>query len=73
MCLLLHKVSLFCLMKDEALFGNGRRVRSAPEEKGLQLDVLTGRSNSATGRPSRRAKKGEVIEVITKDMIRKLK
>ncbi|XP_065056282.1 cilia- and flagella-associated protein 45-like [Rhopilema esculentum] len=58
---------------DEALFGNGRRVRSAPEEKGLQLDFLTGRSNSATGRPSRRAKKGEVIEVITKDMIRKLK
>jgi len=60
---------------DESLFGNNRRVRSAPEEKGLQTDVLTGRSNSASGPTTRRPKKkpNEVIEVITKDMIRKLK
>ena len=47
-------------------------MRSAPEEKGMQIDLLTGRSNSASGR-TKKGKDGEIIEVITKDMIRKLK
>lgn len=57
---------------DESLFGSQRRVRSAPEEKVLPVDLLTGRSNSASGR-TKKPKDPEIIQVITKDMIRKLK
>eukprot|EP00794_Sanderia_malayensis_P011169 gene11169-12343_t len=58
---------------DESLFGS-RRIHSAPEEKVLPADFLTGRSNSASDQSKTKSKKDpEVIQVITKDMIRKLK
>ena len=68
----MFKLQTLNFFQDESLFGAPRRARSAPEEKPLMDSPFTGRSHSASG-PERKSKDKEVIQVITKDMIRKLR
>jgi len=57
---------------DEMLFGSDRNAQSAPKERDLPFLTDKKRSTSGGGK-GKSDKQPEVIEVITKDMIRKLR